>query len=52
MSTLFTTPTVKTGGGYEWPYHYIIEISTFYHDSAACLVKDGEIVVYGGQRWN
>ena len=23
---------------------YILGISAFYHDSAACLVKDGEIV--------
>jgi carbamoyltransferase len=24
--------------------HYIIGISAFYHDSAACLIKDGEII--------
>ena len=23
---------------------YILGISAFYHDSAACLVKDGEII--------
>ena len=28
---------------------YILGISAFYHDSAACLLKDGEIVADGGE---
>ena len=24
--------------------HYILGISAFYHDSAACLIRDGEIL--------
>jgi len=28
---------------------YILGISSFYHDSSACLVKDGEIVAAGPQ---
>src|SRR5947207_10620725 len=26
------------------PPHYVLGISAFYHDSAACLLRDGEIV--------
>ncbi len=29
---------------YEVPMTYILGISALYHDSAACLVRDGEII--------
>ena len=31
---------------------FILGVSAFYHDSAACLIKDGEIISNGGRVLN